>query len=198
MVDRLTMMVAKLIATWLITDFISGCVHWLEDSYGHPHFPIVGRYVTKPDLLHHCNPRKIVTNSWFSSSDVLLVVCLVALVAAFAVGKLSPMVFLAATLGVNANQVHKWCHRTRLENGALIVAMQKLRLVQSPRQHIRHHLGRKDSCYCVLTDFLNPVLDGCRFWRALEFLIATLFGVQKRDDDALLALVLSEDPTFLQ
>src|SRR5512138_136807 len=165
----------KLVATWLVTDFISGFVHWLEDSYGHPHLPIIGRYVTKPDLLHHFHPRKFVTNSWFSSSDLLLLLCLASLVVAFAIDRLSPMVFLAAVLGVNANQVHKWCHRTPRENGRFIGALQTLRLVQSPRQHRRHHVDKKDAAYCVLTDFLNPILDSCRFWRALEFVILKVF-----------------------
>lgn len=191
------LILSKVIVTWLVTDFISGLFHWLEDSYGHPHLPIVGRYVTKPDLLHHYRPRKFVANSWFSSSDLLLLICLLGLLIAFAMGRLSPMVFLSAVLGVNANQVHKWCHRTRRENGRFIIAMQRLHLVQSPRQHNKHHLGKKDTCYCVLTDFLNPILDTCRFWRALEFLIYGLFRIKKRDDDALLALVLAEDPGFL-
>jgi ubiquitin-conjugating enzyme E2 variant len=187
----------KVLFTWLITDLISGFVHWLEDSYGHPHAPIIGRYVTTPDLLHHYDPRKFVTNSWFSSSDLLLLTCVAGLLIAFAMGRMGPMVFLSAALGVNANQIHKWCHRTPRENGPVITWMQRLRLVQSPRHHHGHHVDRKDACYCVLTDFLNPVLDRCRFWRALEFLMLKAFGLRKRDDDALLALVLAEDPEFL-
>ena len=190
-------LLGKVILTWLVTDWVSGLVHWLEDSYGHPHMPIIGRYVTKPDLLHHYHPRRFVTNSWFSSSDLLLLLCLVALLVALALGRLSPMVFFATALGVNANQIHKWCHRSARENGKVIVALQRLHLVQSPRQHSRHHLGKKDSSYCVLTDFLNPVLDACSFWRGLEWVIFRLFGIQKRDDDALLALILAEDPGFL-
>ena len=187
----------KVVVTWLVTDFISGFVHWLEDSYGHPHIPVVGRYITKPDLLHHYRPRKFVANSWFSSSDLLLVLCSAALLVALVLGRLSPMVFLGAVLGVNANQVHKWCHRTQRENGALIVALQRLHVVQMPQQHQQHHLGKKDAAYCALTGFLNPILDGCRFWRALERVIFAVFGIRKRDDDELLALVLAEDPRFL-
>jgi Lipid desaturase domain len=187
----------KILVTWLVTDFVSGFVHWLEDSYGHPHIPVIGRYVTKPDLLHHCNPRKFVTNSWFSSSDLLLVLCSFSLLGALAIGRLGPMVFLGALLGVNANQIHKWCHRTERENGALIVALQRLRLVQTPQQHHAHHLGNKDAAYCVLTGFLNPLLDRSRFWRSLEWVIFTVFRIGTRDDDELLALVLAEDPRFL-
>jgi hypothetical protein len=187
----------KVVVTWLVTDFISGFVHWLEDSYGHPHMPVIGRYITKPDLLHHYQPRRFVANSWFSSSDLLLILCSASLLAALALGRLGPMVVLGAVLGVNANQIHKWCHRTPRENGAVIVALQRLHLVQSPQQHRRHHLEKKDAAYCVLTGFLNPVLDRCRFWRALESLIFAVFGIRRRDDDELLALILAEDPGFL-
>lgn len=61
-----------------------------------------------------------------------------------------------------------------------------------------HHIDHRDSHYCVLTDFLNPVLDGCRFWRSLEQVLAVLFGLKKRDDEAMLAAVLREEPDFLR
>ena len=49
----------------------------------------------------------------------------------------------------------------------------------------------------MLTGVLNPILDGCRFWRALEWVVIAVFHIRKRDDDELLALVLAEDPGFL-
>lgn len=193
----LALLVVKVIVTWLAIDLISGFFHWLEDSYGHPDWPFVGRRVTKANLLHHARPRAFIHNSWYSSSELLLVACGIALVVAFAIGRLTPMVVVAALLGVNANQVHKWSHRTTRENGWLITGLQRLRLIQSPRHHLAHHSNTQDSHYCVLTDFLNPVLDACRFWRALEFLIDRVFGVRRRDEDALLALVLAREPQFL-
>jgi ubiquitin-conjugating enzyme E2 variant len=84
-----------------------------------------------------------------------------------------------------------------LENGPVIAALQRIRLLQSPRHHQQHHLGRKDSHYCVLTDALNPVLDRTRFWKGLERVLEVVFGLKKRDDDAMLAAVLREVPDFL-
>jgi ubiquitin-conjugating enzyme E2 variant len=186
----------RIAATWLAVDWISGFVHWVEDSYGRPSMPFVGRRITKPNLRHHFRPRAFVTNSWYASAELLLFSCLAALIAAWLLGRLSPMVVLAAALGVNANQVHKWSHRTAAENGPFIVMAQRLRLIQSPDHHQRHHAHGKDSHYCVLTDLLNPILDRCRFWRGLERVVA-LAGLEKRDDDALLASVLLEEPGFL-
>lgn len=186
----------KILATWLVVDFISGLVHWSEDSYGSPTTPLVGRHITKPNLLHHFSPRAFVWNNWFGSSKLLVAASLAALGVAHLIGHLSPMVIVAAVLGANANQVHKWSHRTKAENGPIVTLAQRLRLIQSPRHHHQHHVGGKDSHYCVLTDFLNPVLDASRFWRGVEWLLRQA-GIEKRNDDAMLAEVLRVEPDFL-
>ena len=48
----------------------------------------------------------------------------------------------------------------------------------------------------MLTDFLNPILDGVGFWRGLERLIARVFGVARRDDEAMARAVLADDPAI--
>jgi len=105
-------------------------------------------------------------------------------------------VILAAVLGANANQVHKWSHRTKAENGPVIALAQRLWVLQSPSHHHQHHVEGKDSHYCVLTNFLNPVLDTSRFWRGLEWLLRRA-GIEKRSDDLMLAEVLRQEPDFL-
>ena len=187
----------RLIATWLVVDWISGFVHWLEDSYGHPFARFTGRRVTIPNLIHHARPRAFIQNSWYTSSELLLFTCLAVMAIAWLFGRLSPMVVFGAFLGANANQVHKWSHRSPRENGWLVAALQRLHVIQSPSHHQQHHMGMKNSHYCVLTDILNPILDGIGFWRALEFAIAKVFGVRKRDDDEMLNLVLAKDPRLL-
>lgn len=188
--------VAQLIAVWLATDFASGVFHWLEDAYGDPSWPIVGRHVTKPNILHHYAPRAFVTNSWFLSSRLLLAICTIITAVTYSMGMFDWRVAFAVALGVNANQVHKWSHRSRRENGPIVGLLQRLYLIQSPSHHHRHHVKGKDSHYCVLTNFLNPVLDGIGFWRGLEWLIARLFGVKRRDDETMARLVLEQDPAI--
>ena len=139
----------KVAVTWLVVDWISGFVHWCEDSYGSPSTPFSGRRITKPNLRHHFNPRSFVHNSWFASSELLLGACGAALLVAWGLGRLSPMVVVAAVLGINANQVHKWSHRSEAENGPVIAALQRLRLLQSPRHHQQHHwAGRTRTTAC--------------------------------------------------
>ncbi|MCE2903041.1 MAG: fatty acid desaturase CarF family protein [Gemmatimonas sp.] len=186
--------VAQVVAVWLVTDFLSGLFHWIEDAYGDPSWPIVGRHVTKPNILHHYAPRAFVTNSWFLSSRLLLAICATITVITLAFGVFNWMIALSMVLGLNANQVHKWSHRSRRENGPIVGLLQRLHLIQSPSHHHRHHVQGKDSHYCVLTDFLNPVLDGLGFWRGLERGIARVFGVQRRDDQTMAEMVLVRDP----
>jgi len=185
---------AQVIAVWLVTDFLSGVFHWLEDAYGHPSWPIVGRHVTKPNILHHYAPRAFVTNSWWRSSRLLLAICVVITAVTLALGVFNWMVALSMFLGLNANQVHKWSHQSRRENGAVVQWLQRVHLIQSPSHHHRHHVHGKDSHYCVLTDFLNPVLDGVHFWRGLERLLFLVFGVRRRDDETMAREVLATDP----
>ncbi|MFN7532523.1 MAG: fatty acid desaturase CarF family protein [Gemmatimonas sp.] len=186
----------QIIAVWLVTDFLSGVFHWLEDAYGNPSWPIIGRHVTKPNILHHYAPRAFVTNSWFLSSRLLLAICAGLTALTLALGVFNWMIALSMVLGLNANQVHKWSHRSRRENGPVVRLLQRLHLIQSPSHHHRHHVLGKDSHYCVFTDFLNPILDGVGFWRGLERLIARVFGVARRDDEAMARAVLADDPAI--
>jgi hypothetical protein len=188
--------IAQVLAVWIITDFLSGVFHWLEDAYGDPAWPIVGRHVTKPNILHHYVPRAFVANSWFVSSRLLLAICTVVVAVTVAAGVFNWLIALSAALAVNANEIHKWSHRSRRENGPVVTMLQRLRLIQSPSHHQQHHQHGKDSHYCVLTEFLNPVLDGLGFWRGAERVIRRVFGVTRRSDEAMAREVLQNDPGF--
>ncbi|MBC7779749.1 MAG: hypothetical protein H7125_06525 [Proteobacteria bacterium] len=57
-----------------------------------------------------------------------------------------------------------------------------MHLLQTPREHARHHQGDKNTHYCTVTNLLNPVLEHLRFWRTLERVLAQGFGLNKRVD----------------
>jgi plasmanylethanolamine desaturase len=174
--------VLEFAAAVLVTDFVSGFVHWLEDAYGREDLPITGRWITRLNVLHHRDPRHFVRNNWLKSSWDLTLAAALVLEVAWKLGRLDWPVWVFAVVGANANQIHKWAHRTRRENGKLITRMQRLHLVQSPRHHAVHHTDPKNSHYCVITDFLNPILDGLGFWAGLEFVILHTLGLRRRMD----------------
>jgi len=164
----------------LAVDFASGFFHWLEDRYGKPDWPITGRWITQPNMLHHEKPCHFTKNSWLKSADVLLVMAVflasIAWLFEFMTWELA--VFIA--IGINANEIHKWNHLPSSQRPRWVNLLQKLRVLQSARHHARHHGGNKDTHYCVITDFVNPVVDSLRLWRGLEWIIKQSTGVSCR------------------
>ena len=170
---------AHLVAVWLLADFVSGVVHWAEDSYGTEATPVIGRWVVAPNLLHHRDACAFVRKSWLASSWDLAAVGAIILAAAGLAGVLTWHVGLFVLLGANANQVHKWNHMRRSCVPHVIRVLQRLYMLQSPRHHAQHHRGAKNSHYCVITDLLNPLLDRLGWWRLLERLLVPILGLPR-------------------
>jgi ubiquitin-conjugating enzyme E2 variant len=179
------MVLLKLLFTVGLADFISGCVHWLEDTYARPGMPLVGK-IAEENLRHHARPREFLNKSWWESSSDLLLLGLLVVLGAQLMHRLDGWVLLFVLLTVNANQIHKWAHRGPKENPGFVTWLQQMRLVQTAREHARHHSGQRNSHYCVITNFLNPLLERVSFWRGLENLIAWIGGVKPRNDAAYL------------
>jgi ubiquitin-conjugating enzyme E2 variant len=169
-------------ATVLLADFVSGVLHWLEDAYGSEKTPVIGKWMIEKNILHHYKPRQFTQYNWLQSNWDLACVALVLVIAAWASGHLTWQVWLFAILSANANEIHKWAHRTPRENGRVITFLQRYRLIQTVRHHAKHHTNPKDSNYCTLTDFLNPVLDGANIWERAEGLVYRVSGVRRRVD----------------
>jgi hypothetical protein len=172
----------EIIIVILAADFLSGLFHWLEDSYGSPDWPIIGPLIIRPNMRHHEAPAEFTMNSWLKSAGILLVFGGAVLAVAWACGVLTWHVALFVLIAVNANEVHKWNHMPAKQRGRIVVALQKVALLQTPQHHGKHHSGRIDSHYCVITNLVNPMLEGLRFWRTLEWLIEYSFGIAKRRD----------------
>lgn len=173
------MIALEFLAVWLLVDFVSGVVHWAEDSYGSETTPVIGRWVVGPNLLHHRNGSAFIGKSWIASSWDLAAVGATIVAAAGLAGVLTWHVGLFALLGANANQIHKWNHMRHSSVPTMVRALQRLYLLQSPRHHAQHHRGSKDSHYCVITEVLNPWLDRLGWWRMLERLLTPVLGLPR-------------------
>jgi hypothetical protein len=156
----------------LMVDFITGFVHWLEDSYWSPSTPILGKWLVIPNLAHHKNGQEFLQKSWFESSWDLLIVGSFLLLGAYFLHVLTWEVWLFSLLVMNANQIHKWAHITRDENKPRIVAfLQKIYVLQRTKHHGQHHRKPHQSHFCTVTNALNPILDKLKFWQFLEFIL---------------------------
>ena len=165
-----------------IADLIVGFVHWLEDNYGQEDWPLIGKTVIAPNLLHHSKPKDFCKNNWWQSADYQVMGALAICVAASFMGLLTWQLIAVLALAVNGNEVHKWSHRSRKENGKIISWLQDQKLIQSRRQHGHHHGGDRNTHYCTLTEWVNPILEKIKFWRALEWCIERATGVSPRVD----------------
>ena len=174
---------------FLAADVLVGFVHWFEDCYGSPDWPLIGATVIAPNLLHHAQPRAFLANSWWQSADLQVIAGLAVLVGAWFLGWANAELALVVVLSVNANEFHRWAHRTRAENGRVISLIEDWKLLQGRAHHGRHHGGLRNSHYCAITCWVDQVLESLRVWRALEWSVESVTGVSPRLDPAVAARV---------
>ncbi len=180
--------VLEFTGTVFAAELVAGLVHWLEDAYVREDTPLIGRLVGRPNIIHHHFPRYMTRHSWWRSSWDLILVAALLLLVCRGLHCLTWQVILFAALAANANEFHKWSHRTRHENGPFISWLQDLRILQTPRHHARHHTDPKNSHYCTITNVLNPCLDRLRWWAGLEWLLARTICLHRRPDTSVRGL----------
>ncbi len=157
----------ELLVAWLLADFLSGFWHWIEDRYFEEKWPIIGKYIAKPNSLHHAQPAAFLKGDYWTRNWTTI------LPAAIAFAIYPSWVFVFAS---QANEVHAWAHQ---KCSPFIRALQETGLLQSPRHHGEHHRSPFEVRYCVITDWLNPVLDYFQFWRWLEWVISPIIRVKE-------------------
>lgn len=174
--------ILELIGTVVLADFVSGFVHWAEDTFGTEETPIIGKWIVVPNVLHHEFPSAFTKKNWVQSSWDLLLVSIIILIVSWAFGFLTWYVWLFCILEANANQIHKYAHLPQKSIPIFVRVLQKLRLLQNAKDHAIHHRGEKNTAYCVITPYLNPVLDMLGFWRFLERISVPILGAPRRED----------------
>ena len=169
----------------MLADFIAGIVHWFEDAYVRENTPIIGSFIGKANVIHHHMPRYMTRNNWWQSSWDLMCFSAVIVLVAWWLDLLTWHVWLFAVIATNANQVHKWSHQTRSENGRIITFLQEIRVLQTPHHHAVHHTNPKNVRYCPITNLVNPILDTFRFWGGVEWILARAIGLKRQPDTSL-------------
>jgi ubiquitin-conjugating enzyme E2 variant len=173
----MSQLIGTLVIAWLAADLLAGFWHWLEDRYFDVTWPLIGEYIAKPNELHHAQPRAFLNQGYWDRNWTTIIPASVALLIAWASGA-SSVVLLTLIFVSQANEIHAWAH----SKGTLspwVVMLQETGLFQSPAHHAEHHRSPFAIRYCVMTNFLNPVLDHFEFWTRLEWLFAK-FGVHPR------------------
>jgi ubiquitin-conjugating enzyme E2 variant len=169
-----------LAAGFLLADLISGTVHWAGDTIGDVDTPVVGKHFIKPFREHHVDPKGITRHDFVETNGNN---CIASIPILAPLAPLWPseegtglycctaLVFTSWFL-FGTNQFHKWAHADRPPRIARL--LQRWRLILRPTHHDVHHASPHDKYYCITAGWLNPVLTGLRFFRLLEWAVATV------------------------
>lgn len=168
-------MIVDVIVCVLVADLLTGIIHWAEDTYGLPTWPLLGKSVIEPNILHHADPVHFTMFGVLYRNYQVFAISLAIGSIAMLFHCLTWQFALILLLSSWGNEVHAWTHKR--PHWKIVRLMQEMKLLISPEQHAKHHRKPYDTNYCTLTNWLNPVLDAVRFWRAAEWLLS-LVGVK--------------------
>ena len=178
------LLLTSLASSYIAADFASGFVHWLGDTFGEPHWPVLGSSFIRPFREHHTDPTGICRHDFIEINGnsciwmlfyIVPVYFLLPSTGAWAFFCLSFSLFF--TWGIFfTNQFHKWAHLHHPPTW--IATLQRFSLILSPRNHNVHHSAPYKTYYCITNGWMNPVLDKLNFWRLAESVVS---WVTKRD-----------------
>jgi hypothetical protein len=166
---------------YVLSDWLSGMVHWAGDRWGNEHTFMLGPTIVKPFRLHHSDQKDITRHGFVQTNanncmgtTVLLVFSLL-LPDSGMVGMFLRVVAVSMSLGlVGTNQFHKWAHLD--DPPAPIRLLQRLHLILPPDHHRIHHTAPYDRYYCITTGWLNPLLFRLGYFAFLERSLERLTG----------------------
>src|SRR5580658_8727600 len=76
-------MLVQIVSTVLAAEFVAGLVHWFEDAYVREDTPLIGRFVGRPNTIHHHFPRYMTRHGWWQSSWDLALLAAILVVASW-------------------------------------------------------------------------------------------------------------------
>ncbi|MBW2240741.1 MAG: hypothetical protein JRH01_02045 [Deltaproteobacteria bacterium] len=149
-------------------DLATGAIHWIGDRCFRVSTPWIGRVLIQPFREHHGDPAAITRHGFLevTGNNALLLLPVLALMAWFApvfghtAGASFGLAFLGAfaAAAVLSNPIHRWAHMRRVP--ASVAFLQRHRILLSPAHHARHHQGAHRTHFCVVTGWMNPLIDG--------------------------------------
>lgn len=166
----------------ILADIISGLLHWAEDSYGKEEWPIIGKYVIAPNILHHREPLAFTKPGYIYRNRTTIAAAGVIGLIFWSLGLINLVTITALAVGSQTNEIHKWAHMPPARLPKIVVILQKTGLLQTPRHHFGHHKLPSRKNYCIITNYVNPVLDRLGVFRGLEAMVRLVTGVRPRED----------------
>ncbi len=175
----------------LISDFMSGLVHWLFDTWGSLDTPIFGKLAIRTFRHHHVDEKAITTHDFIETNGHNFTLSSFYSVGGMVVVQPESSTLLDVFIGQTllcasfftafTSQIHKWAHMDRPPR--IVALLQRARLILSPEHHALHHAPPYNKNYCITVGWLNGPLRAIRFFETLERTITALTGAVPREDD---------------
>jgi plasmanylethanolamine desaturase len=188
-----------ILSALIATDFLSGFVHWLADTYGDSSTPVLGPNFIQPFREHHDDQLAITRHDFVETNGNNCIIALPFLMAScwlpvdsendlslFA----TPFLLFIAVFGLATNQIHKWAHQEQAP--FLVRILQRLRLVLPKEHHAGHHAKPFTENYCITNGWMNAPLNAICFFPVVEWLIARTTGIKARASEDHLVLPIVE------
>jgi hypothetical protein len=175
---------------YIVSDFLSGFVHWAGDTVGDETTPIFGPNFVRPFRFHHVDPEDITRHDFVETNGNNCIVAAPVLLTLLVVmpRETGVLFYTSAVIAFTAffvfctNQFHKWAH-TKNPAG-WVRLLQRAGLILSPEHHVVHHTSPRDKYYCITVGWMNPLLDKIQFFRFCEAAITRIHPRALRPDPA--------------
>jgi hypothetical protein len=151
---------------YLASDFVSGLVHFLGDTFGDPETPFFGPHFIFPFREHHVDQTAITRHGFLQVNGNNCLISLIVLIPTYYYVPFSTSLFywlsgLFVALFVLfiflTNQIHKWAHSAT--RPAFVTILQKYNIILSPARHELHHTAPFASYFCITNGWVNPVIE---------------------------------------
>lgn len=172
-----------IILLWVIAELGSAIIHMLEDSYGNPEWyssksgikKFLYYQIVESNILHHKQPAAMLKGSFlYRNYTSIIPAWILATISYFVWPDFWPVWGGFILMGF-ANEIHGWSHQ---KCSWPIRFLQNIGILQSPKHHKIHHTKPYSTRYCVMSGWLNPILEFIYFWQFVRFVIWLLTGVR--------------------
>lgn len=176
------MVTAQVVGLYLLADLVGGIFHWAEDTLGDVDTPFWGPIFVRPNVTHHEEPSRMMKQHWLPNNVPIAIGTLLILSVVWILDAMTWQWLVFGAFGGMNQQVHRFAHAPRLRLSESVKFLQRIKVLQDARHHWGHHRSPHTTRYCVMTPWVNPVLDRIGFWRAAERVFVPVFGAPRRPD----------------
>jgi hypothetical protein len=172
----------SIIAGWFMADIITATAHWAMDTWGSEETPVIGKMFILNFRIHHTDQLEMTRHGFLETNgnNALTTFVFAVPFLFFIPPNQALLAFIVSTLFgmLVTNQIHQWAHAAK--RPAFVTMLQNTGLILPRAVHGVHHSGDHTRGYGITNGWSHGLLDGIKFFRAVEFVVTAVTGVKPR------------------